>query len=341
MRKRHMLRLAWALITVFWIMFPMRPSWGAENPVVRVGHQPNINHVNVIVAEKKGFFKEEGLNIERKAFIAGAPLREAMITGSLDIGQLGSTPAISTAAAGVPVKAIFVNAGGGGQHSFIVRKDSPINDPCKTKGMRVGVFVGSLAHYAVMLAVEKRCGLSYKDYNFIMMEPPDAMVQLEAGLVDAIILWEDFGSVAVEGKKIGKRLIDAREATKAPTITMATEKFVEKHPDLVVKYIRASAKAMQFVVSNFDETVDIVTSEWKRPKEVTISAMNRMYYDPRITQDVIKDWKAEAEWQFKEKKIKKLPDWDRFIETRFVNEAVKGMNFDNPYVPGSVYLEKK
>jgi ABC-type nitrate/sulfonate/bicarbonate transport system substrate-binding protein len=107
--------------------------------------------------------------------------------GSLDIGQLGSTPAISTAAAGVSVKAIMVNGAGGAFHSFIVRKDFLLVDPCKTKGMRVGVFVGSTAYYAVMLAMSKRCGLSYKDYSFIMMEPSDVMVELEAGLVDAII----------------------------------------------------------------------------------------------------------------------------------------------------------
>jgi ABC-type nitrate/sulfonate/bicarbonate transport system substrate-binding protein len=67
---------------------------------------------------------------------------------------------------------------------------------------------------------------------------------------------------------------------------MATEKFVEKHPDLVIKYIRASAKAMKFMVAHMDETLDIITNEWKRPKEVTISAMKRFIYNPRITEEI-------------------------------------------------------
>ena len=201
----------------------------AADKIVRVGHQPNVNHANVVIADKKGFFKAEGLNVERKAYIAGAPLREGMLAGNLDITQMGSTPAITTAAVGAPIKAIMTHAGGGAQHSLIVRADSPIQDPCQTKGLRVGVFVGSMAHYGIMLALKKKCGLGYEDFKFIMANPPDAIVQLEAKLLDAVILWEDFGSVAVEDKKIGKRLIDARDVTLAPGITLVTESFAKNN----------------------------------------------------------------------------------------------------------------
>lgn len=338
MKSKYMSSLLCALIIVSWVVFSPGFSLGAEKVVVRVGHQPNINHVNALIADKKGYFKEEGLNIERKEFIAGAPLRDALIVGSLDIGQMGSTPAISAAARGVPLTAVMTPYMGGGIVSFILPNKSPINDPCKTKGMRVGLFVGSMAHYGVLSALNKRCGFTEKDYELIMMKPADALVQLEAGLVDAIIMWEDYSSIAVIDKKIGKYLIDGRSAEGflGAGITMATNKFVEKHPDLIVKYIRASAKAYQFIVNNFDEAVDIVVNTWKRPRDVTMAAMKRTYYAPRITKEVIKSWKGEAEWQLAKKKIKELPDWDRFIDAHFADEAVKGMKFP-VYIPGSIY----
>jgi len=339
MVQRNKLGISIFLVGLFLFVAYCQTLSAAEN-LIRVGHQPNVNHADIIIAEKKGYFKKEGLDIERKVFIAGAPLREGLIAGTLDIAQMGSTPALSAAAVKAPLKAIMTHAGGGAQHSFIVRADSPISDPCKTKGSRVGVFVGSMAHYAVMLAMKKHCGLSYNDFKFIMMKPPDAIVQLEAKLVDAIILWEDFGSVAVEGKKIGKRLIDARDVTKAPGITLVTEKFAKEHPDLVVKHLRACANAMKFMVTNFEETVDILTNEWKRPEVVTVSAMRRFFYDPRITEEIANSWKKEAEFSFSAKKIKALPDWGRFIDAKYVEEATKGMSFDAPYVPGSVYLKK-
>lgn len=323
----------------YWLSLFIGYSGAADN-LIRVGYQPNVNHADIIVADKKGYFVEEGLVIDKKAFIAGAPLREGMIAGTLDITQMGSTPAITTASVRAPIKAIMTHAGGGAQHSLIVRNDSEIKDPCQTKGQRVGVFVGSMAHYGIMLALKKQCGFSYEDYKFVMMNPPDAIVQLEAKLVDAIILWEDFGSVAVEDKKIGKRLIDARDVTLAPGITLVTESFANKYPNLVIKYIRACAKAMRSLVTNFDESLDILTKEWNRPKDITRAAMERFFYDPRITKEIIDSWKEEAEFLFAEKKIKAIPNWNTFIETRYLNEAIKGMTFNPPYVPGSVYFKK-
>jgi sulfonate transport system substrate-binding protein len=146
--------------------------------------------------------------------------------------------------------------------------------------------------------------------------------------------------VAVEDKKIGKRLVDARDVTLAPGITLVTDSFANKNPHLVVKYIRACAKAMKYLITNFDESLDILTKEWNRPKDITKAAMQRFFYDPRITKEVMDSWKEEAEFLYAEKKIKEIPNWNTFIDTRYLNEAIKGMVFTSPYVPGSVYLKK-
>lgn len=338
MKSKYMSCLLCALVIVSWAMFSPQFAQSAEQVVVRIGHQPNINHVNALIADKKGFFKEEGLSFERQEMIAGAPLRDALIVGSLDIAQMGSTPGIATAARGVPVTAVMTAYMGGGIVSFVLSSKSPATDPCQTKGMRIGLFIGSMAHYGVMSALNHHCGFTEKDYDLIMMKPADALVQLEAGLVDGIFMWEDFSSIAVVGRKIGKYLIDGRSAEGflGAGIAMANNNFVKKHPDLIVKYIRASAKAYQFVVNNFDEAVDIVVASWKKPRDVTIAAMKRTYYDPRITKEVVESWNGEAEWQLAKKKIKKLPDWDRFVDDRFAKEAVKGMDFP-VYIPGSIY----
>ena len=65
----------------------------ASDNVLKIGRQPG--DVVTTIALEKGFFEEEGLDVEVSVFSYGPPIVEALTSGDLDVGLLGDQPAFS------------------------------------------------------------------------------------------------------------------------------------------------------------------------------------------------------------------------------------------------------
>ena len=55
---------------------------------------------------EKGIFEQEGLHLSVKVVFGGPEIAEAYESGELQIGEIGSPPAINAIAAGMPFKII-------------------------------------------------------------------------------------------------------------------------------------------------------------------------------------------------------------------------------------------
>src|SRR2546423_12806043 len=64
------------------------PASAMQATTLRVGHLPITAQLDVMVARDRGWFTEEGLNVELTSMAGGAEILPALIGGSLDIGTL-------------------------------------------------------------------------------------------------------------------------------------------------------------------------------------------------------------------------------------------------------------
>lgn len=102
---RNVFKKCWWLllaVTVFgggfiWINKVERPL---ELPQVTVGIQTGPANALVMVAQDKGFFAAQGLNVELKEFTAGKFALEAFLGGSLDFSISGDVPVTLATLAG-------------------------------------------------------------------------------------------------------------------------------------------------------------------------------------------------------------------------------------------------
>ena len=78
----------------------------ADNTVIRVGTGPSDPSTSLVFADKMGYFKRAGLNVELTHGATTSTMAAAVAGGSLDIGQGSGLGAVQIIAKGVPLTII-------------------------------------------------------------------------------------------------------------------------------------------------------------------------------------------------------------------------------------------
>ncbi len=231
-------------------------AFSAQAQKVRLSYSSRSNSVTPFqVAAVKGFFKEEGLDVE---MIQVNPRLGAMavMNGDLDFtSTFGST--LRGVLQGLPLKFVAVSVKKS-EHFLVARRD--IKDVSELKGKKIAV---STLLGTDQIAAEEI--LRSKGFNPTLLQPlavGDAPLRAQAlrtGLVDASsissphdLLLKDEGFNVLGGPE------DVKYAL--PTSGLAvSHRFLQEKPQLIKQLLRALLKGHRFIFENRQETVNIMT----------------------------------------------------------------------------------
>src|SRR6201989_1383294 len=118
---------------------------GANEQTIRVGHFPNVTHVQALVAHNfsrqgKGWFEERlgaGTKIEWFVYNAGPSAMEAIFAQSIDLTYVGPGPALNAynKSNGEEIRLIAGAANGGA--ALVVQPDQPRKAPTDFRGKKI------------------------------------------------------------------------------------------------------------------------------------------------------------------------------------------------------------
>ncbi len=219
----------------------------------------------IYIAYEKGFFKEEGFDVN--LISADAETRKiGLNNGNIPIvnGDFQFFPSIEE---GVKVK--VVDGLHNGCIKFIVGKDSPINGVNDLKGKKIAIDeVGGTPHQVASVWLEK-AGISAKqeDKEVTFVPYTDGNLEIEAvknGDVDVAALWDPLGSVAEksgEFKVIFDLSTEPTFAGKYCCFLYASEKVLKDDPEKVTAILKAYNKAQAWIAANPEEAVNIISDK--------------------------------------------------------------------------------
>ncbi|HEY2919097.1 MAG TPA: ABC transporter substrate-binding protein [Candidatus Binatia bacterium] len=218
---------------------------------------PNMSFLPSGVALKKGFFKDEGLDVE--IIRMNVPnIITALVTG--DIGYtliFGSV--VRGALRGMPMRAL-ASLLDGSTHALVARPEYKSGKELKGKTVGIGNFGGTDEVAGRMML--KSFGLdTEKDLKFIALGPDRArLAALKEGLVDVAV-------IAPPGDALGRQmgfnvLLRAYEVFSFPFIGIgANLKTIKDKPDEVKKVVKAMVRANRFIREDKEGAVRILM-EW-------------------------------------------------------------------------------
>lgn len=240
--------------------------------VINIGTQQMPNDEGI--AKAKGFFEKElGTKINLVEFDSGKDVNNALVSGSIDFGLLGSSPATLSIASGIDVEMIWIHEVLGKVESLAVKNSANINSPADLVGKKIATPFASTAHYSLLNAL-KLNNISEKDVTILDMQPSDIYAAWQRGDIDAAYVWQPTLASLL---KDGKILISSEDMAKKGIITSNVEvvrkEFAKQYPDIVTKYIKALDKSVKLYNENQAEAVKTIAETLNITEEDALSQM--------------------------------------------------------------------
>ena len=220
---------------------PARAAEAMPEKIV-IGTLPFDTEVTAYIGDVD-YFKEEGLTVELFRAPGGPAVVQALVGGSIPLGDVGVGPAIIATARGLPLVHPALGAVGTPQRPFsriMVRQDSAIIEVPQLKGKKLALHQRGTMEDLGLAALKKTHGVGHEDLEIVLVPAPNQPQALEQGLVDAIYALPPADTVA-ELRFHARTLINTAEFI--PYIgygTLAMRRdFVDAYPAAARKVMKA------------------------------------------------------------------------------------------------------
>jgi NitT/TauT family transport system substrate-binding protein len=241
---------------------------------IAVGGKSLFYYLPLTVAERKGYFRDEGLEVEIPDFAGGARALQALVGGSADMVSGAYEHTINMAAKKQPIKAVVLQM----KYSSIAlvmskEKAAKYKSGKDLKGMKVGVTApGSSTNMFVNNLLAKD-GLKPADVSIVGVGAgAGAVAAMEKGEIDAlsnldpvVTQLESTGKfVAVVDTRTEKGMKEIYGGDYHASVIYITDEFIKKNPNTVQAVVNAMVRADKWIAkATPQEIVDLVPAEYK------------------------------------------------------------------------------
>ena len=285
----------------------------------KVGFNAWIGSIAFFVAQQKGFFKEEGLDVQTKSFSSPGDGLKPLLSNDLD-AVLSTADCVLTVVDKAPgqLKIIYLTDTSSGADAILAKKDIPTIKAMK--GRKVAATLGQCNQLLLDKALEK-AGLTEKDINLVNMNPDDAGAAFAAGQIDVAVTWEPW-ITKVSGEKTGHVIFSSKETPLLILDVLAVNtKGAAKKPAETRAFLKALNRGYEFVQAHRDEAAVLAGKALEqKPDEVKPMLDKVTLYGPQKNLELLAGPAAAASKQvaqfFKDHKVN-----DTLVDTSTLFDA--------------------
>lgn len=232
-------------------------------PQFTIGIQDNMISGLFVLAEQKGFFRQEGLNIEIVSFPSGKRAHNAMLRGEIDMATVGVTPfaiwgdkAVSQGIASIGSAPL--------EMCITARRDHGITTPQDLVGKRIATQENSGVHFFLSMFLLKHL-IPEDSVEIIYMKAEELPNALENGSIDAFSMRDPFSEEAE--KLLGDKITHFHYPIKSSQMLLAAKpEWIHAHNSICKKVLQAIINAEAYLSEHPEEAEKILIEVF--PEEV-------------------------------------------------------------------------
>lgn len=310
---------------------------------VKMGVLKLTSSAPIFIAVEKGFFKEQGLDVEQVFFRSAQPVAVAMASGDIVVGATGITAGLYNAIAGGIKMKIVADKGRewkGYQLCGIMVSNKSWDNGLRTlkdlKGHRVGVTqIGSTFHYMLGNMLEKN-GMTLDDVKVTPLGGVKSMMDTVAsGQIETAFMVQPFCSV-MEAKKIGHRMLWVSDYLSYQIAAIFFGDKMMKDRETAVALMRAYIKGCRYYYDNcltkkdgklvkgphFDEVMEIISKYTGRKPKLIAMGLN---YNERNGSLYAEDIQHQIDWYYDHKLVSERLDANKIVDLSIWKQAMKDL----------------
>lgn len=344
--QRRFLAIGAAALAVAWT-WSMPAAMAAELAEVRVGVNNVVSDAPFFIANKKGYFTEQGIKVVFVPFDAGPKMIAPLGTGQLDVAAGAMSAGLFNAAArDINIKVVADKGSTPPQYDYmpiLVRKALVDSGKVKSykdlKGLKVAEAAKGGSPGSKLNEALKGGGLSYKDTEHEYISYPQHVAALMNGAIDASVTTEPSATQAIERGAAVRMPGGDPYPNQQIAVLLYGGDFIKKQPQLAQKFMVAYLKAARFYNDalkdgkfagpNAAEVIAILAadSNVKDPALYKKMTPNGIHPDGKINEaSLARDYQFYKDQKYVDGSVK----MEQVVDTSFVNAALKALG---PYQP--------
>lgn len=293
---------------------------------IRIGHFPNITHVQGLVAHYlsragRGWFEErlgKDVKIEWYIYNAGPSATEAILADSIDLTYVGPNPALNaySKSGGEEIRIIAGAVGGGA--ALVVQPDSGLTQPADFRGKTIATPQLGNTQDIACRAWLANGGLKITQTGgevFVVPTPnPEQLSLFQQRKLDAVWTVEPWVS-RLEREAGGQVVLE--QSKESITVLVSSVKFVKSKRELVRKIAQAHRELTDWILAHPEDAKRMVQDELTLETQARVSAelithaWKRMTFRSDVALDEFQQFVNNAQ---RAGFIRSAPDLSRLIE---------------------------
>ncbi len=290
---------------------------------VRLTTSKNVWCSLSLLADAKGYYKDEGLDVDLSFTDGGRYCMDALLSNSADAGMIVETNVSYLGYQENKTIAVVANVVRSTSIAIVGRRSSGINEISDLVGKRLGLVPAMQGEIFAHRVLEKH-NVAIDSVQIQKLQPKAITPALDKGAIDAASTWEPF--VYACTRALGDDAVVFRdpEAHKGYMHLAVRRDWAKQNPEIVNALLRALRKADEFAATNPEEAQKILSPIMNVDLEIVRAIWPHfeihLEFDP---QEVLQAIVAEGEWvktTQEDFKSKELPDYSGYIDSTYYNE---------------------
>jgi len=240
--KRCFIKPIYLLILI--IFFFSCGSAKKDTMSLKIGLMPAVDSAPMFIAEKKGYFEKNGLDIEIKIYTNAQNRQSALQTDSIDGAMTDLIAAAINVSGGFNIKATMTT---NGMFPVLARPEK-----VNAKNIKLGLMEVSVSNYLADTWLSD----NYTIEKVYVNEIPVRLEAVVSGKLDMGIFPEPIASIG-EMKGL-KKIIYEYESGYCPDVMVFTEKALRRKKEAITAYHTAYNMAVEDINKNKDEARTIL-----------------------------------------------------------------------------------
>ncbi|KAB2329267.1 ABC transporter substrate-binding protein [Bacillus mesophilum] len=327
------LKISFSILLIFVLIIPLAACGSSDLQKVKIGEVTrSIFYAPQYVAIEKGFFEEEGLDIELTTTAGGDKTMTALLSDSIDVALVGSETSIYVAAQGANDPVINFAQLTQTDGTFLVSREKI--DNFSWEMLEGSTFLGQRKGGMPQMAGEftlKKHGIDpHNDLNLIQnIDFANIAPSFSSGTGEFVQLFEPTASV-FEKEGIGHIVASfGVESGHLPYTTFMTkDSYMEENNEIVKKFTRAIYKAQQWVDSHSAKEIAEAISGYFEDTDTEIieMAVDRYKSQGSFATDPILDaeeWDNLQNIMDEAGELPKRIDYEELVNTEFAEGVME------------------
>jgi NitT/TauT family transport system substrate-binding protein len=319
-RSQQLYRIALMAIVLVVVMVTAFGSWSCSKggnsgkvETVTIGATPIELNALIYVADEHGFFNTNRVQVVFKDYDTGVAAVEGLLKGEVDIALTMEFVIVGKSLqkqdlldlATIDKSMLFY---------IIARADRGIKTTADLKGKRIGVPRQTITEFYLGRMLELN-GMRIQQVTMVDTKASDPAGTIAGENVDAVVTWEPHVTQIRQQMANGVTIWPAQSGQVSFWSVVSTPGWINKHPNLVRRFLKSLAQAEEYVIQHPVEAKKILQKRLKLDDTYIATVWSQNQFSLSLDQSLILAMEDEARWMIKNKltREKTIPDFAHYI----------------------------